>query len=106
MLTATEVAAALRISTRQVQRLGLPYTPVGKRGKRYDLAECQRHLRETQCPSNDSQTVRGMLRSASGANDYIAACRQVHLRVTPSSSKPSSSQPSANGSRPSLVTRD
>lgn len=41
MLKIEQLATELGVSTRQVQRLqsdGLPFVPVGKRGKRYDLS--------------------------------------------------------------------
>lgn len=43
LLTPAELAAHLRISERQVQRLaaaGMPRVPVGARGVRYDAAAC------------------------------------------------------------------
>lgn len=106
MLTAAELAVALRISVRQVQRLGLPHTPVGVRGKRYDLAECQAWLREQHvCPSAKTTPAAGTSKSAFNASAFTAASRQVQLRVMPSSSRPSSCEPSASDAPPlSLVT--
>lgn len=108
MLTPAELATALRISVRQVQRLGLPYTPVGARGKRYDLAECQRWLREhhASCQSAATMQAATTSTSASAGSAYIADCLRVQLRVMPSSSRPSSPAPSASAAPPplSLVT--
>ena len=92
-MTAAELAAALRISERQVQRhaaAGMPFQPVGSRRKLYSLAECQAWLREHfKCQSRDSRTGAGTLLSASTANEYIAASRRMQLRVMPSALKQS-----------------
>lgn len=51
-LTRQQLCAALGISESTVRRLellGLPFTPVGLRAKRYDLGECKHWLRENQC---------------------------------------------------------
>ena len=105
MLKPAELAAALRISVRQVQRLRLPYTPTGKRGKVYDLDECRRFLRETECLSSEPQRG-GTLASASTINAYTDACRRVQVRAMPSSWKPSYETHSESGTRQSLVTQD
>lgn len=94
MLTAAQLAAALGVSERQVNRLvnaGLPSTPVGARGRRYDLAECQRWLRESYqpCPSNAPRPAAGKSVSASAVNAYTDAYRRAHLRVRPSALKQS-----------------
>lgn len=111
MLTAAQLAAALGISERQVNRLvnaGLPSTPVGARGKRYDLAECQRWLRESYkpCPSKQPRREAGKSVSASAVNAYTDAYRRAHLRARPSGLKLKSESPSPD-SEPllSLVTR-
>ena len=88
MLTPAKLAAALDISERQVQRCvaaGMPFQPVGARGKRYDLDECKQWLRENhKCLSSVQKTGAGRSVSASAVNAFTAACRQVHLRVRPS----------------------
>lgn len=92
VLTPAELAAALRISTKTVQRHvadGMPYQPSGARGKRFVLADCQQWLKERYpCPSQNLPTVRGMSRSASIASEYTDACRRQHLRVLPSNTRP------------------
>ena len=109
MLTAAQLAAALGISERQVNRLvnaGLPSTPVGARGRRYDLAECQQWLRESyQCPSKPTRREAGKSVSASAVNAYTDAYRRAHLRARPSGSRLKSESPSLD-SEPllSLVT--
>ena len=82
-LTQSGIAAALGISTRQVQRLNLPHTPVGTRGKRYDLAECKQFLRDNHPCQSSARLPAGRLLSASTIADYTDACRRVHLRVMP-----------------------
>ena len=87
-LTRQQLCAELAISESTVYRLeqlGLPFTPIGLRGKRYDLAEIKAWLRENQaCQSG--KTTKGGRTSASwsGADAFTAACRKAHLRVMPS----------------------
>ena len=57
-LTRQQLCAALGISESTVRRLeqdGLPFTPVGVRSKRYDLAECKAWLRVNQCQSGKTK---------------------------------------------------
>lgn len=111
MLTAAQLAAALGVSERQVNRLvhaGLPSTPIGARGRRYDLAECQRWLRESYqpCPSNAHRPAAGKSVPASVVNAYTDAYRRAQLRARPSGSRPNYEQPSADTPPPlSLVTQ-
>lgn len=111
MLTSSELALALRISERQVQRLtaeGMPFQPVGARHKRYELELCKAWLRENHsCLSKQQKQAASKSVSASAVNAFTDACRRVHLRVRPSESKPNSDQPSAGiEPRLSLVTQD
>lgn len=98
MLTAAQLAAALSISERQVQRLaaaGMPVQPIGSRGRRYDIDECRRWLRENHsCLSSAPKQEASRSLSASTVNAFTAASRRVQLRVRPSESKPSCDQPS------------
>lgn len=110
MLTAAQLAAALGICERQVRRLavaGMPSTPIGSRGRRYDQQECQQWLRENeQCLSNAPRKAATRSVSASAINAYTAASRRAQVRVTPSNWKPSSDEPSGMEPSPlSLVTR-
>lgn len=85
-LTRQQLCAALGISESTVYRLeqgGLPYTPIGIRGKRYNLAECKAWLRENQCQSG-KKTASGTSGSWSAGSGFTDACRKVHLRVMPS----------------------
>jgi hypothetical protein len=111
MLTAVELASALKICERQVQRLvaaGMPWQPVGARSKRFDLDECRLWLRiNYQCLS--SQPKPGVMKypSASIVKEYTDASRRAQVRVRPSEFKQSSSPPSTETApRLSLVTQD
>lgn len=99
MLTEAELAAALKISARQVQRLtsaGMPVIPIGTRGKRYDLDECKNWLKDNYtCLSNAQKAGATKSAYASAANAFTDASRRVHLRVKPSESKPNLEQHSA-----------
>jgi phage terminase Nu1 subunit (DNA packaging protein) len=86
-LNRQQICAALGVSESTIRRLehtGLPFTPVGPRSKRYDLAECKRWLKENQCHSGQTKPVVGISGSWSAAKEYIASSRQARLRVTPS----------------------
>jgi len=108
-ITAAELAAALSISERQVHRLaaaGLPSIPIGARGRRYDLQECQQWLKENHaCLSNAPKKAATKSVSVSAINAYTAASRRAQVRVTPSNWKPSCDEPSdTEPRRLSLVT--
>lgn len=82
-LTRQQLCAEMTVSESTVMRWerdGLPYTPIGKRGKRYNLDECKQWLRS-----------RGPIVPADhasapwpGANAFTEYCRKVKLRVYPS----------------------
>ena len=86
-LTRQQLCAALGISESTVRRLeasGLPYTPVGKRAKRYNLEEIKGWLR-----SNQGQLVPTKPDASTSASwptgaEFTAECRKVHLRAVPS----------------------
>ena len=87
-LNRQQLCAALGISESTVRRLellGLPFTPVGLRAKRYDLSECKRWLRENQCRSGQTRQAGSTSASWSPAAEYTAAFHRAHLRVMPSS---------------------
>ena len=86
-LTRQQLCAQLAISESTVRRLeleGLPYTPVGIRGKRYDLAEVKAWLRKQQCQPGSTRTAVDTSASCSMADVFTASYRKAHLRVTPS----------------------
>lgn len=91
-ITRQQLCAALAISESTVRRLeleGLPCTPVGRRGKRYDLAECKKWLRERQppCQPGSTNTVVGTPALWSASSAYIESSRSVQRRVMPSGLK-------------------
>lgn len=87
-LTRQQLCAALSISESTVRRHeleGMPYTPVGKKQKRYNLAEVKKWLREKQpCQSGRTRGAASTSASWSRANAYTEACRKMKLRVMPS----------------------
>jgi phage terminase Nu1 subunit (DNA packaging protein) len=93
-LTRAQLCASMGVSDSTVGRwllAGLPYTPVGVRGKRFDLAECRAWLREQYQPCQPGQTNKAAATSASWspAAVFTESCRRVQLRVTPSAQRPS-----------------
>lgn len=89
-LNRQQLCAKLGISESTVRRLeldGLPYTPIGSRGKRYDLAECKAWLRENKCQPGSIGTAADMLASCSKVSASIASFPRPRLRVMPSKSK-------------------
>ncbi len=87
-LTRQQLCAELAISESTVRRLeieGLPFTPVGVRGKRYDLAECKRWLREQQCQPGSTKKAAVTSESWSAASAFTESFQKVQLRVVPSS---------------------
>lgn len=87
-LTRQQLCVALQVSESTVRRweqAGMPYTPVGRRAKRYDLAECKLWLRgQNQCQSGSISRGAGTPPSWSTGSAFTDACRQVQLRVMPS----------------------
>jgi hypothetical protein len=87
-LNRQQICAALSVSESTIRRLeqhGLPYTPVGVRSKRYDLAECKKWLKENQPWETKTQsTVVGMAALRTGGSAFTESCRKIRLRVTPS----------------------
>ena len=88
-LTRQQLCAALSISESTCYRLeqaGLPCTPIGKRGKRYNLPEIKNWLRENQgCLSTGIKQGARTSPSWSQGAAFTDACRKAHLRVMPSS---------------------
>lgn len=87
-LNRQQLCVALAISESTVRRLeqaGLPCTPVGKRAKRYNLAECKKWLKENQvCPPGKTKRENSTSVSWSMAKEFTESCRKVQLRVMPS----------------------
>lgn len=87
-LNRQQICAALGVSESTIRRLeqnGLPFTPVGARSKRYDLAECKAWLKENnQCQHGKMPRAAGTSGLWSTAKEFTESCRKVHLRVMPS----------------------
>ena len=88
-LNRQQLCVAMGVSDSTVGRwlaAGLPYTPVGIRGKRFNLAECRTWLREQYQPCQSGQTNKaaGTSASWSPASAFTESSRRVHLRVMPS----------------------
>jgi predicted DNA-binding transcriptional regulator AlpA len=84
-LNRQEICAALGISESTIRRLeqaGLPFTPVGARSKRYDLAECKAWLRAN--PPGDQQPKEPSARQWVATPEFTALCKKLKLRVMPS----------------------
>jgi phage terminase Nu1 subunit (DNA packaging protein) len=86
-LTRQQLCAELTVSESTVRRWeqdGLPYIPVGKKSKRYDLAEVKAWLRTNQCQPGQTRTGAATSELCSAANEFTASYRRAQLRVMPS----------------------
>lgn len=86
-LNRQQICTALNVSESTIRRLeqdGLPYTPVGLRAKRYNLAECKAWLKANQCQSGQIRRAALTLGSWSKESAFTESCRKVQLRVMPS----------------------
>jgi predicted DNA-binding transcriptional regulator AlpA len=95
-LTRQQLCAALGVSESSIYRAeqdGLPYTPIGKRTKRYDLDECKRWFRGRLCQSGQTRQDVGTSASWSTGAAFTESCRRVHLRVMPSGRRRKSAPP-------------
>lgn len=83
-----QICAALGVSESTIRRLeqvGLPYTPVGKRAKRYDLAESKAWLRANQeCLTGSTTATPNLSEVWAAGKEFSEYCRKVKLRVMPS----------------------
>jgi predicted DNA-binding transcriptional regulator AlpA len=86
-LNRQQICAALGVSESTIRRLeadGLPFTPVGVRSKRYDLAECKAWLKVNQCQSGKTSRAVNTSGSWSRVSEYTASFQKARLRVMPS----------------------
>lgn len=82
-LNRQQLCAALDVSESTIRRLellGLPYTPVGQRAKRYNLAECKQWLRENQCQSGRTRMAVSESASWSAASAFSDALKVALYR--------------------------
>lgn len=85
-ITRQQLCAELGISESTVRRLeqaGLPFTPIGKRTKRYDLEECRTWLRGVYRPGEQQQARQAVKLSKAG-REFIEMARKMKRRVEPS----------------------
>jgi predicted DNA-binding transcriptional regulator AlpA len=87
-MTRQQICAALGVSESTIRRLehaGLPYTAVGARSKRYDLAECKAWLRtQYVAPTRDTAAVGAAADLQRRGEDLIESSKKMKLRVRPS----------------------
>jgi phage terminase Nu1 subunit (DNA packaging protein) len=86
-LTRQQLCAELTVSESTVRRWeidGLPCVPVGRRGKRYDLPEVKRWLKERGCQPGPTRKGAGTSELCSAASAFTASYRRAQLRVMPS----------------------
>jgi phage terminase Nu1 subunit (DNA packaging protein) len=85
-ITRQQLCAELGISESTVRRLeqaGLPFTPIGKRTKRYDLEECKTWLRDVYRPGEQVQGRREAEIRKLGTQ-FMETARKMKRRVEPS----------------------
>lgn len=85
-ITRQQLCAELGISESTVRRLeqaGLPFTPIGKRTKRYDLEECKIWLQNMYQPDEQLQARRQAELSEAG-KQFMESARKSKRRVEPS----------------------
>lgn len=89
-LNRQQICAALAVSESTIRRLeqaGLPFTSVGVRSKRYDLAECKRWLRKNPPGAERSSAPASDARLSKAAKEFLESSRKMKLRVMPSEPK-------------------
>lgn len=85
-ITRQQLCAELGISESTVRRLeqaGMPFTPIGKRMKRYDLEECKAWLRDVYQPGGQPQG-RGQAELSEAGKRFMETARKLKRRVEPS----------------------
>ena len=89
-LNRQQICAALGVSEstiRRLEHLGLPYTPVGSRSKRYDLDECKQWLRQNEgaltakLPPLFAPITKEMRKME---REYVESAKKSKLRAYPS----------------------
>lgn len=85
-ITRQQLCADFGISESTVRRLEqdrLPFTPVGKWTKRYDLAECKTWLHDVY-RSGEQPQGRHQVELSEGAKQFMETARKMKRRVEPS----------------------
>lgn len=85
-LTRQQLCAELGISESTVWRLeqaGMPFTPIGKRTKRYDLDECKTWLREVYRSAEQQQGLQPV-KLSKVVQAFTESARKMKRRVKPS----------------------
>lgn len=86
-LNRQQICAELGVSEstiRRLEKVGLPFTPVGARSHRYNLAECKAWLR-LHGPGGPSPTASiSALELEKKAAEFAESCKGMKLRVKPS----------------------
>lgn len=86
-LNRQQICAELGVSEstiRRLERAGLPFTPVGARSKRYNLAECKAWLRLHGPGGLTSTASTSASELEKRASEFAKSCEGVKLRVKPS----------------------
>lgn len=86
-LNRQQLCATLSISestVRRLEALGLPYTPVGSRSKRYNLDECKEWLRANAGALGPQPRPARMPTTSASHREFLEKCKNVKLRVYPS----------------------
>lgn len=86
-LTRQQLCAEMSVSESTVRRweqAGLPYMPIGIRGKRYNLEECKTWLQGAMFQFEQNRRHTTTPPSWHKASEFAAASRKVRLRVMPS----------------------
>jgi hypothetical protein len=90
-LNRQQICAALGVSESTIRRLeglGLPFTPVGVRSKRYNLEECKNWLRTQYVPGATAPVLVGSAREMwKRGKEFTDLCKNQKLRVYPSEPK-------------------
>ena len=87
MLNKQQLCAELAVSestVRRLEQLGMPYTPVGARSKRYELEECRAWLRDNEGALLQKAIPEPRRSHSKATKEYIDAFSKAKLRVMPS----------------------
>ena len=86
-ITRQQLRAELAISESTVRRseqAGLPFTPIGRRTKRYDLEECRAWLRDVYQPGEQQRQGGRQAELSKSGKQFTETARMMKRRVEPS----------------------